>query len=314
MSFIRRIPLPMSALALGAAGLGNLLLPYSPTLRTLCGAVATIVVLLVLSRIASDFGTVREELRNPAILAVFPTLFMALMLLATYAKPFAPVPALALWFVALGLQLAVVAVFVGTFVVRFESARVLPSWFLVFVGFVVASVTSPAFEMQSLGRVLLYAGLAGYAVTLPVVIRRVARGGALPAPLLPTLAIFAAPPSLCLVGYLAVATEKQLPIVYGLLGVAMASLLFVLLSLPKILRTPFSPAYAALTFPAVISATAVKQANVFLASAGAPLPAAAVTLMDVLAVAAVLYVLARYSMFLLLPAAKPQLEPLPETA
>lgn len=314
MSFVRRIPLPMSALALGCAGLGNLLLPYSAALRVACGVVAAFVVLLVLARIVLDFKGVRTELGNPAVLAVFPTLFMALMLLATYLKPVAPAPALALWIVALGMQLLVVAAFITKFVVRLDATRVLPSWFLVFVGFVVASVTSPAFNLQPLGSVLLYVGLAGYALVLPVIVRRVVKGGALPAPALPTLGIFAAPPSLCLAGYLAVAVQKQTPVVYGLLGVALASLLFVLVSLPKILRTPFAPAYAALTFPMVISAIAVKQTQAFFATAGSPLPAAAVPVMDALAVAAVVYVLVRYALFLALPAAKPQPEPAPATA
>ena len=41
--------------------------------------------------------------------------------------------------------------FVARFVASFKLAQVLPAWFLVFVGFVVASVTSPAFGMQPVG-------------------------------------------------------------------------------------------------------------------------------------------------------------------
>ncbi len=304
MSFIRRIPIPMSALALGVAGLGNLLLSYSPVVRAACGVIAAIIVLLVLARIAFDFGGVRKELSNPAVLAVFPTLFMALMLLATYLKPYAPDAAAGIWVAALTLQLVIAVVCAARFLRAFALAQVLPAWFLVFVGFVVASVTSPAFGALPVGRALLYAGMAGYIGILPVVIYRMVKVGGLPEPALPTMAIFAAPPSLCLVGYLAVTQVKQPAVVYALLAMAAASLVYVFTHLPRILKTPFHPSYGALTFPFVISGIALKQSSLFLANsaAGSFIPKSAVLVMDVFVTAMVLYVLIRYALFVLSPA------------
>lgn len=316
MSFIRRIPIPMSALALATASLGNLLLPYSSAIRAVCGVVAAVLVLLVLARIAFDFSGVRKELENPAVMAVFPAFFMALMLLATYLKPYAAAPAQALWMGALVVQLLVAVVFAYRFIGSFKLAQVLPGWFLVFVGFVVGSVTSPAFGAQSVGRVLLYAGLIGYVGVLAAVVYRMVKVGDLPEPALPTVAIFAAPPSLCLVGYLAVTSAKQAGVVYALLAIAAASLVYVLTRLPRILKTRFYPTYAALTFPFVISAIALKQSNVFLAktAAGSFIPKAAIMAMDGFATVMVLYVLVRYVMFLLAPVAEKAPEPAPATA
>jgi exfoliative toxin A/B len=162
--------------------------------------------------------------------------------------------------------------------------------------------------------VLLYAGLLGYAGVLPVIVYRLVKGPALPDPALPTLAIFAAPPSLCLVGYLAVTEAKQLPVVYALLAVAAASLLFVLASLPRILRVRFAPTYAALTFPFVISAIALKQSALLLATTGAAfVPKAAVIAMDTFAAAMVAYVLVRFVGFLTAPAEEAQPAPAPAT-
>lgn len=303
MSFIRRIPIPMSALALSVACLGNLLLPYSPAIRSLCGTVSAALVLMLVTRLVLDFKSVRAELENPMVLAVVPAFFMALMLLATYLKPYAAAPAKALWVAALVLQLAVVVLFTVRFVGRFKLAQVLPGWFLVFVGFVVASVTSPAFDAVPVGRVLLYAGLLGYVGALFAVVYRMVKVGAPPAPALPTVAIFAAPPSLCLVGYLAVTPVKQTGVIYVLLAVAAASVLYVLAWLPRVLRTPFSPVYAALTFPFAISALALKQSSAFLATteAGSFVPRIAMTTMDAFAALVVLYVLARYVTYLTSP-------------
>jgi exfoliative toxin A/B len=303
MSFIKRIPLPMSALALALAALGNLLAPYAPEIRIVCGSAAALLVALIVMRIALDWSGVWKDLGNPAILAVTPAFPMALMLLATYLKPAAPAPALWLWFGALALQLAIVALFVKRHVFTFDLAKVLPTWFLVFVGFVVASVTSPAFSMQPLGSILLYAGLVGYAAVLVGVIVRMSRHGGIPDPALPTVAIFAAPPSLCLAGYLAVTDVKQPVVVFALLALAGVSFLYALSHLPRILRADFHPGFAALTFPLVITAIALKASGTFLAKAGiGTIPQAAIAVMDLLAVAMVLYVLIRYVLHLAGPA------------
>jgi len=303
MSFIKRIPLPMAALALALAAMGNLLAPYSPAVRLACGALAGLLVLLIAARLVLDARGAWKDMANPAVLAVVPAFPMALMVLATYLKPFAATPAVWLWFAALGLQATVIALFVTRHVFAFSLEKVMPTWFLVFVGFVVASVTSPAFAMQPLGLALLYAGIAGYAVVLGVVIVRMVRHGDLPEPALPTVAIFAAPPSLCLVGYLAVTEAKQAGVVYALLALAGLSLLYVLSRLPRILRLSFHPSLAALTFPLVITAIALKLSAGYLATSGAgSVPQAAVLAMDVVALSMVLYVSVRYAVYLIAPA------------
>jgi exfoliative toxin A/B len=302
MSFIKRIPLPMAALALALAALGNLLLPYSPQLKIACGVLSTALVLLVAARLVLDRPGVWKDLDNPATLAVTPAFPMALMVLATYLKPAAPAPALWLWAGALALQAAIVVLFIQRHVLTFKLEKVLPTWFLVFVGFVVASVTSPAFAMQGLGRALLLAGLAGYAVVLVAVIVRMARHK-MPEPALASVAIFAAPPSLCLAGYLAVTDAKDAVVVYALLALAAVSLLYVVSRLPGIVKTGFHPGFAALTFPVVITAIALKTSGAFLKTAGiGAIPPAATIAMDLLAVTAVLYVLVRYVVWLAVPA------------
>lgn len=302
MGLISRIPIAMSALALGVAGLGNLLASYSPLVRPVCGAVAAILVALVVLRMITDSRGVTAELSTPAGLAVLPTLFMATMLLSTHLQPLAPGIAVSLWLAAVAAQVLTTAVFAKRYLLSLNMAQVLPSWFLIFVGYVVATVTSPAFSMQPLGRALLYAGLVGYVAAFALITYRVARGAALPEPALPTLAIFAAPPSLCLAGYLAVTADKQPTIVYALLAVSAVSMAYVLTRLPRILRLAFCPSCAALTFPFVITAIAIKQSSAFLAtSGGVTIPVPAVQAAELTALAMVVWVFARYVMFLVTP-------------
>lgn len=311
MPIIRKIPIPAGALALGLASLGNLLGQFSPVARAVCGVLSAALVVALFARFAFDWPAVSAELRTPPALAVLPATLMALMQLATYLKPLAPGAATVIWSVAVIAQLLVSALFIWRFVFKFSLAQVLPSWFLIFVGFVVASVTSPAFGMVPAGRALLVAGSAGYAIALPLVAWRLVKLGDVPAPALGTLGIVAAPPSLLLVGYLAVVEAKQPVVVYALLALAAASLLFVSWRLPAILRAGFSPALSGLTFPLVISAIAFKQSGAFLAKTGTPVPAlgAIAPALAAIATLAVAYVFVRYVLFLASPA--PVVQPAP---
>lgn len=302
MRLIKRVPVAMSALALGVAGLGNLLASYSPLVRPVCGAIAASLVALIVLRVLTDSHGVAAELSTPAGLAVLPTLFMALMLLSTHLQPTMPTVAITLWLAAVAAQLLTTAVFARRYLLSLDMKHVLPSWFLIFVGYVVASVTSPAFSMQPLGRALLYAGLLGYVAALALITYRVAKGAALPEPALPTLAIFAAPPSLCLAGYLAVTADKQPSVVYALLVASAASMAYVLTRLPRMIRRTFYPSCAALTFPFVITAIALKQSSIFLAATGdVTIPALAVKAAELTAATMVVYVFVRYVMFLAAP-------------
>lgn len=296
MSFIRRIPVPIAALALGVASLGNLLGGYSPLARTVCGLIAGTLAALLLLRAAFDLAGVRADLRNPALLAVSPTLPMALMVLSTYLKPVAGGAAFALWSIALVVQFAIVGLFLTRVVAARDLGTVLPSWFVVFVGYVVGAVTSPAFSMEPVGRVLVLIGTLGYVAALPVVIYRMVKRGDLPEPVRPTVVIFAAPASLLLAGYLAVTDVKQAIVVYALLAVSAVSFAYALVCIPRILARGFHPGYAALTFPVVITAIALKQSAAFLtgSAAAVTIPGAALVAMDGFAVLLVGYVLARY--------------------
>ncbi|MFV0414252.1 MAG: TDT family transporter [Oscillospiraceae bacterium] len=299
MKLLQKIPVPICGLALGLAALGNLLLPYGAALRYICGALSLLVLLALTLKAILNFGGVKKELENPVVFSVLPTYTMAWMLLAAYLKPFAPLPALVLWYAALVLQFVIIALFCARFVLHFNLNKVFPSWFITFVGFVVASVTAPAMGTTALGQVLFYIGFVLYLVLLPLVVYRLTMVAQYPKPALPTLAIFCAPIGLCLAGYLAAFEQKNTVLLYVLLVMAAASYLFVLTQLPALLRLPFFPSYSSFTFPLVICAIGFNRAGALLA--GGPLFTALAFVSTLVAVAAVLYVLVRYCLFLFAP-------------
>lgn len=299
---IKRVPLPMAGLMLALAAAGNLVLSYGEVYRNVLGAISAVLLALLLAKIIVFPSIAKMELKNPVVASVFPTLTMGMMLLSTYIKPFAPTFAFGMWIVSVVGHLALIVKFTINYLVKVDIKTVFPSWFIVFVGIVVGSVTAPAFEMQTIGRIFFWLGIVSYFLLLPIVIRKY-RSGDTPEPASPTVLIFAAPVALCLAGYMSSFETKNMLIVWGLLALSQLSYIFVLTKLPKLLKTKFYPSFSGFTFPLVISAISLKLTNGFLANSGQGILALKyiVIVEEIIAVLIVLFVLFKYIEFLIAP-------------
>ena len=76
--------------------------------------------------------------------------------------------------------------------------------------------------------------------------------------------------------------------------------LVALSALPRCLKLPFSPSYAAFTFPFVISAIGMKMMMAYTTSVGRPVPGMNVLVLIETAIACILvvYTIIRYAIFL----------------
>lgn len=298
---IKKLPVPIVGLMLALVAAGNLVLSYGSAYRNIFGILSAIILILVLIKIVKYPLGVSEALDNPVVASVFPTLSMGIMLLATYIKPFSRSLAFGMWIIGLLLHVFLIINFTQKFVFNFNIKKVFPSWFIVYVGIVVGSVTAPAFEIIKIGQALFWFGLVSYFVLLPFVLKRVFIVKEISEPALPIMAIFAAPVALCLAGYISSFPEKNMFIVWLLVAISQSSLLCVLLYLPRLLKLKFYPSYSAFTFPLVISAISIKLTNGFLANSGRPIPMLQylVKFEELVAVLITLYVLIKYIDFVL---------------
>ena len=168
-----------------------------------------------------------------------------------------------LWLAAVGLHIIFLVSFVYHRAKEFELHHMVPSWFVPPVGIIVADVSfSGNPDLLFIANGTLLFGMLAYAVMLPMMIYRFMFTHQVPDAAKPTLAIMAAPASLSLAGYLTVVSQPS-PVIVGLLfgiGVLMTAIIY--LAFFKLLRLPFSPGYAAFTFPMAIGSTALfKLAN-----------------------------------------------------
>ncbi|MBT9134710.1 MAG: hypothetical protein DDT38_01450 [Firmicutes bacterium] len=297
---LKKLPYPIAGLMLGLASLGNLLLSYGAGYRYAIGALSALILLALIVKTISYPKDLIGALQQMPVAAVLPTFSMGMSLLAGYLRPHWLLGAQFIWWSALFIHIALLVSFSLKHAFPFSVKKVLPSWFIPYVGIAIFSVTAPAFGQRSLGQMVFWFGLVAYFVLLPAVLYRIFVVKEIPPALLPTTAILAAPSSLTLVGYLNSFPERNLAIVLLLLICTLLSYLIVAFKLPQLLTLPFAPSFSAFTFPLVIAGVAVKVSSAFLTQHGqavAPL-SGSVVFFEIVAVAMVAYVVYRYGVFI----------------
>ncbi|MEE0705697.1 MAG: TDT family transporter [Adlercreutzia sp.] len=309
-SLIKKVPIPTAGLALGLAALGNLLQPYSELARGICGILSLLLVVMLVAKIIMFPAMIRDDLHNSILASVSATLFMSVMQLSGYLAPFAMAVAFALWCAAVAGHIILMIWFTVRYIFRFKLHEVFPTYFICYVGIIVASVTAPTFSMEWLGNLLFWFGFACYMVLLVLVTIRYAKHE-IPEGARPLFCIYAAPMSLSLAGYLASNPDPNPAFVGVLLIAAQILLIMVLTQLPKLAALNFYPSFAAMTFPFVISAFSLGRAVAFLDGAGiaiaaVPMLEALIALETIFAAVMVTYVACHYARFFFREIEEPQ--------
>jgi len=275
-NFFAGVPTSIAGLALAIASLGwcwEGSVHFGGQLQMLGALLASPLLLLLLLATLFNPQRLTKDLSHHISGSALPTFCMALMMIANAINEIAPLFSLWLWFVSIALHLLFLLFFCYYRLQAFTFEHLLPSWFIPPVGIVVASISLPESGggAELIAHALLLFGLAAYVILLPAVLYRYFMLPAFTDSEKPTTALFAAPASLILAGYLTICEQPNMLFV-GLLAIlAVTMTLFVYFSFNKLLRLPFSPGYSAFTFPLVIGATAMFKMQQYLLGSGASL-------------------------------------------
>ena len=293
---IKKVPIPLCGVMLGTAALGNLLQSYGEGIRNVCGIFAAFLLILVLLKLIMFPGMIKEDMGNPIMASVSGTFTMALMILSTYVKPYIGQAAYIIWLLAIILHIVLIVYFTVKFVVKLQMPKVFASYYIVYVGIVVAAVTAPAYEQLGIGAATFWFGFVTLILLLILVTYRYVKFKEVPNPAKPLICIYAAPTSLCIAGYVQSVTPKSYGFLMGMFVVATVIYIFALVKAVGYLKLPFFPSYAAFTFPFVISAIASKQTMACAANMGHPMPFLqyVVLIETILAVVLVVYTYIRF--------------------
>ncbi|MDO4473506.1 MAG: TDT family transporter [Eubacteriales bacterium] len=297
---IKKVPLPICGVALGCAALGNLLQSYSEGIRYFCGVLSAFFILLFMVKVICCPAMFKEDMNNPIMASVSGTFSMTWMLLSTYLKPFIGPAAYYIWMLAIALHAVLIVYFTVKFIAKLQLPKVFASYYIVYVGIVVASVTAPAYEKTGLGSILFWFGFVTLLLLFVLVTARYVKCKEIPNPAKPLICIYAAPTSLCIAGYVQSVMPKSKTFLLAMLAAATVIYIFALVKAIGYLKLPFFPSYASFTFPFVISAIATKQTMACMMNMGSPMPILSklVLIETIIAVVFVGYVYIRFLMFL----------------
>ena len=266
---MKKIPLAFSGCLLGLAGAGNLLSDTFPVLAHLFSLTGLILWAFFLCHHLIYWQETKIELQEPALLSGMATFPMAGMILSTYLFRLFPTfggLAQAVWWSAFLLDCSLIFYFTKSHILAKPRANATPSWTVLYVGIAVAALTYPVVGVVELAYLTLGFGFVLTLILYPLIYQGL-KTTPLPSHLLGQEGIYCAPFSLLLAALVRLG-GASLPVwlLYIMIGLSQGFYFFVLTRLPRMIKEGFQPAFSALTFPTVITATSLKMAQGLLQS------------------------------------------------
>lgn len=254
----KSLPVALTGLALGISGVsGALAIIFTPTILYIGNFISLGLLLPIVIKNILHFEVFKEELKHPTLGSFIPTLDMALMNFSVILYGLSPLAGKILWLLCILLHFIFATSFIYHRFNSWDINHMVPSWFVPPIGIVVACVDSALMEMPTLAHILFYIGFIFYIIMLPMMLYRLIFIERIDDARLPTFAIMAAPPNLCLAGYLVAFSNPSSAIINFLfpLGLFMTALIYI--AMFRIFKINFAPVYASFTFPLAISSTAI---------------------------------------------------------
>ncbi len=266
---LERMPVPVLPTFVGALTLGNV---YSGLgygwVRHLTMWTATVILLLYGVKLAKYPLTCKKEYETVVPCSLYAGFTMVMMLLGSYYFEFVPALGKGMLLAGLGIHAVHILVFTYRNVIKSRNIDTfVPSWFVTYNGIMVSSVVGGAMNIGMVLRAVVFYGIGVYFIILPFMLRRLITVEVKP-PVYHTMAVVLAPCSLCLVSYLNVSPEPAGILVLVLYICVLASLLFIVVKLPKFFSFPFTPGFAGMTFPMAIGIVASNKMTGYLGANG----------------------------------------------
>ncbi len=236
-------------------------LPQWPALTFLAMATLAFVVVGTLYALkwARHPAAARAELRHPVRMTFATTITISVLVLATAGQDVAPALASVLWWIgAIGHLAATIALITVWFSRRdIGHGSVTPAWFIPVVGNVITPLAAEQLGSIDLAWFAFGVGVVFWLGLLPLLLQRVLlHDPPLPPKMLPTIAIFIAPPAVMMLSWQALTGAVDGPVVRVLYSATMVFVLLLLAQVPRLRRLPFALPAWAYTFPLAAAAAA----------------------------------------------------------
>lgn len=266
MNIIKNLPLAITGLILAILSLGKIFTDFNGIFFI----IGSILIFLVFLKLVLHFKLFNTELNNLIALSTFGTFSMALMLFSTYLKPlFMPLSesiAFGIWILGIMIHLSIAIVFTKKYVIdEFDIETVFATWWIVYIGITMASITAPSYGLEKYGFIFFGIGFLLMIPTLILVSYRYLKFTAIDDQFKPFICIYTALFSILIVGYVNALTINGnfLSLIYIGACIFYIFAIYHAIRLLILERLEFVPSFSAFTFPFVISTIATGEAYKF---------------------------------------------------
>ncbi len=266
---LRHLPVTLFASVMGLGG-GALMwrraakvwgLPQWPFLTFLALAVVAFVIVGVAYaakwvRFPAD---ARAELRHPIRMVFVPTITISVLILATALSELAPSVARVLWWIGAVGHLAATVIVLSAWWRRADIlvGHMTPAWFIPIVGNVITPLAAPTIGSVELAWFAFGVGLVFWVGLLPLLLARLlTHDQPIPPKLLPTIAIFIAPPAVIQLSWQSLTGAVTDPFGRVMYAAAVMFVLLLLAQADRLRVLPFALPFLGFTFPLAAGATA----------------------------------------------------------
>ena len=252
------IPVAITSLSLSIIGVSTSLRRIlSPIFPYIGLTIATLLLLLILLRNILYPNTLISDFKNPTLSSTIVTFDMTLMYIASIIMPQLPILGKGLWFIGVILHFVGTSIFLGIHLGgiplrNFDINKMVPTWFIAPVGFCLITLTGESMGLPLIAEYSWYMGLVFYVILLPIMMYRLFFGERLSDDNVPSFGIMAAPPSLILASYLAFFHNPNPYILAIFFPLSIFMTMLDYISMVRLFKVPFTPLYAAYTFPLAI--------------------------------------------------------------
>lgn len=251
---IEHLPISIGGPILGIAAMGNLLRDFIPYSRELCGLISSLLLILVILKLIQYPQTFKEDLDNPVLASIIATLSMAVMLIANFVYPYVGYTiSISLWSLAIVIHMFFVINYIIKFVLHFDITDYTAGSFVVFAGVQMIAITAPTFHQEFIGTVAFWFSFICVVSVFFAITYRYLKID-VPTQTKPVIGVYAAPFSLCAVGYLSSVSPNNFYLVIAFYTITKILYIMVLCKFIQYWKFPFYPTFAAYTFPIVINA------------------------------------------------------------
>lgn len=263
------MPIGIVPTMLGAVTLSNVMAGQGyEWVRHLTSWCAMIVLVCYIGKIICNPKVGKAEYSNTVTCSLYAAITMLMLAVSAYIFDYIPVLGKTLWWIGILIHAIHIVVFTYLNVIKkFDWDTFLPTWFVTYIGILVATVIGGPMNEPLVGTIIVYYGLGIYAILLPLMVYRLMTRK-VKDHVYHTQTIMVAPCSISLVSYVNFIEDKNMVVMCVLYALVLFWLGFVIAKTPRFFSFDFHPGFAGLTFPMAISTVASSKMIVVFEEAG----------------------------------------------